>query len=102
MKRRKAMSAGWGFSLIPYGPAPEVDDDPVLTACGPVRLEHDHRLFIGARKLSNNTGELSAVVEALLWLLAECEAAEMLSDLPAVLHTDSKYVIGILTKKFTI
>ena len=50
--------AGWGFCYVLEG----VWHD----AYGPVPTDPTHRLFVGAQVGSNNTGELTAILEALL------------------------------------
>lgn len=52
-------------------------DDPADTHClcelyAPVCLDKEDQRFLGAEQASNNTGELSAIAEALLWLRDEC------------------------------
>ena len=98
VKRRKPVSAGWGFVLFAFGGVPASGESSILEAFGPVIVEKAASNFIGATRLSNNTGELSAVVEALLWLLSSSDFFSQ--GTPVVIHTDSKYVLGILTGKF--
>ena len=47
----------------------------------------------GAREKTNNTGGLSAIAEAMLWLLHECPHD---GHLPALIRYDSKYAASIL------
>ena len=53
----------------------------------------DHNAFIGARVGSNNTGELSAIHEALLF-------AEQRSMQKVQINTDSKWSINVITGKW--
>ena len=65
-------------------------DKPLRHFCslhGPVVLDASSPLSLGAELGSNNTAELSAFGEALLWLKDE----EPTGGLPAVLHYDSTY-----------
>jgi ribonuclease HI len=58
----------------------------VVELYGPVIVDPASHLFLGAEVGSNNTGELSGVCEALLWLIEEDS-----SQRGAVLCYDSKY-----------
>jgi ribonuclease HI len=53
---------------------------------------------VGASKKTNNTAELQAVIEALLFLLAQVDAPRPMIDFnaPIVIHSDSKYAVGII------
>ena len=55
--------------------------------------------FVGAEILSNNTAEMQAVIETLMFLLAQVEQAAPVVELGAavVIHSDSKYVIELIT-----
>jgi ribonuclease HI len=63
---------------------------------GPVELDAASPHFVGAEKKSNNTGELSAVAEALLWLADEDGGVA-----PAVLCYDSRYAAKITDGTFS-
>ena len=54
--------AGWGFTAARTG------HPRLLDACGPVCLDASLPTFIGAGILTNNTGELCAIVHGLNWL----------------------------------
>ena len=57
--------------------------------------------FIGARSLTNNTAELSALVEFCLWALFGHEQGnDWISELSLVVHCDSKYVIDCVEGEF--
>ena len=55
--------------------------------------------FVGAEVLSNNTAEMQAVIETLLFLLAQVELDN--PHVPVgdsvVIHSDSKYVTELIT-----
>ncbi len=53
---------------------------------------------VGAGQKTNNTAELQAVIEALLFLLAQVEAPKPIIEFHSniVIHTDSRYVEGII------
>ena len=55
--------AGWGFVVV--GGKGEVVDEQ----CGPVVTDKQSPHFLGAECGSNNTAELSAICQALIWLL---------------------------------
>ena len=75
--------AGWGFVAVRDGSA-------VAERWGPVEVDAASPAFLGAEKCSNNTGELSAIGEALLWLRDEDRKCDR-----AVLCYDSKYAANI-------
>ena len=54
---------------------------------------------MGAEVLSNNTAEMQAVTETLLFLLAQVESdnPHVLAGEAVVIHSDSKYVIELIT-----
>merc|ERR1712110_1154283 len=52
--------AGWGIFIT--------DDNFTMDNYGPVVLDENSPFFIGAEKGTNNTGEISAIAMALLWI----------------------------------
>ena len=62
---------------------------PTGQASGPVTTDPNHLKFIGAQVGSNNTGELSAIIEALLFAL-EHEYSHV------VIHSDSQWAIHMI------
>ena len=79
-------AAGWGWTL-------QGEEDDWLDASGPVITSSDHTAFLGAEVGSNNTGELSAIYEALLF------AAERHFD-HTVIHSDSQWSINVITGRW--
>mmetsp|Transcript_13325 Transcript_13325/g.46295 ORF Transcript_13325/g.46295 Transcript_13325/m.46295 type:complete len:317 (+) Transcript_13325:64-1014(+) len=74
--------AGWGVIVTRFGKA-------LAELRGPVVLDAEAEHFRGAEVTSNNTAELTAVAEALIWL-----AAEKSHDAACILY-DSKYAACI-------
>ena len=73
-------SAGWGFLVIASEPIaiwePVVPDAQpglwqICSRWGSVLLNRHDPHFLGANRLTNNTGEYSAFGEALLWFILE-------------------------------
>ena len=64
-----------------------------MDACGPVITARDHNAYIGASVGSNNTGELSAIVEALLFA-SEHEYTHV------QIYTDSQWAINVITGRW--
>ena len=60
-------------------------------------------MYIGADKATSNTGEISAVIEAILWILVGMhgggQLAEDLSGTQICIYTDSRYVFNLLSGK---
>ena len=46
---------------------PDPQESPDKCIMGPVILDEWMKVWIGARRATNNTGELSAMIEAMLW-----------------------------------
>ena len=81
----KHTPAGWGW-CSPQG-------DSWLEACGPVITSSDHTAFVGANVGSNNTAEVSAIIEALMF------AIEMEYD-RVTIHTDSAWARNVILGKW--
>lgn len=82
------MGAGWGFAAY------DGNHDfnfPCAKSYGPVIVEPWCPCFLGATAHTNNTAEISAMVEALLWVeeLADSHAGEEL--MRVVMYYDSEY-----------
>ena len=77
--------AGWGWC------APQGED--WLEASGPVITSSDHTAYLGATVGSNNTGELSAIAEALLFAV-EHEYTHV------TIHTDSLWSRNVISGKW--
>ena len=84
--------AGWGWCarLSPNG---DGTTPPDLTASGPVCTDQRHVKYIGARVGSNNTGELTAIIEALLY-------AHELEYREVVIYADSQWSLNMITGKW--
>jgi len=76
--------AGWGFVVFCASWPFSVD------ACGPVCIRPQHDLHIGAARATNNTGELSAVYWALVWLLRVACTLDLCQQ-QVLLQFDSEY-----------
>jgi ribonuclease HI len=86
-----ANPAGWGVVVLEVGDGAGVDRLTMREELwGPVVVNRSDRYSLGAEVRSNNTGELSAMAEALLWL----KEAE-LGMAPALLCYDSEYAAKI-------
>ena len=86
--------AGWGVGIWRI---PIEADAPEVTLYGPVLTEMwDHR-WIGAREKTNNTGELSAIAEGLLWVINE---APDNGTEPVLIRYDSEYAANIAQGRY--
>ncbi len=84
--------AGWGTIIFRQEAEGQVNLNPDFILHAPVVLQDwDHR-WIGAREATNNTAELSAIGEAMLWLLEEVPDDGTLS---VKLRYDSEYAAKI-------
>ena len=78
---------GWGVAIFR---TPIQGDEPHKLLYGPVMTDSwDHR-WLGAREATNNTAELTAIGEAMLWLKQEAGDD---GTLPVMLRFDSKYAV---------
>ena len=79
-------AAGWGVAVVAeILPGLTTGGRVVCELCGPVVLDATSPHFLGSEVGSNNTGELSAVCEALLYLIHEPVTT------PACICYDSEY-----------
>ena len=81
--RVKACKAGWGVVVL--------DADDTVELFGPVVCETNGKGFLGAEVGSNNTGELSAVCEALIYV------RDMLDNCEVCVYHDSTYAVNVIT-----
>ena len=77
--------AGWGWCML--------SGSDWIDARGPVITHADHTAYLGATVGSNNTGELSAIAEAVLYAI-EHEIRHV------VIHSDSQWSINVLTGRW--
>eukprot|EP00439_Symbiodinium_sp_Y106_P074883 s828_g14.t1 len=87
-----AHSAGWGVAVFEHSPAHGRRE--AFRLFGPVEVDRSSAFFLGAEVCSNNTAELTAFGEALLWLRDEAPGPK---DRPAVLCYDSQYAKKAMT-----
>ena len=88
----KDTPAGWGFVVVRDG-----DHDSgtkVTESYGRVVTDRTHPLFYGAGVGSNNTGELTAIYEALEWCLSE-KPSEV------TVYSDSQYAMNVIFGSWT-
>ena len=81
--------AGWGFVAT-------CDEEAVHEARGPVQTDSRSAFYLGAQVGSNNTGELSAIMEAMLYVLSRPQGP------PAKLRVlyDSKWAASMTRGEF--
>ena len=88
------IQAGWGFVVVEGGervPARQgMPDASIKLACGPVVVGAGLAGALGAEQHTNNTGELSAIVEALLYV-----RLELAPGVPVVIRFDSQYAVDV-------
>ena len=97
---RKVAKAGWGFAVFDRGPEPDDDQSLLHEAFGLVVVDANSSYFVGAGKKSNNTAEMSAIIEVMMFLLADCQCKGPLGCSSIIIHSDSTYAIGAATGKF--
>ena len=69
---RPPFSAGWGFHVCTLEPRVTLYED-----CGPVILQSDSPDYRGAIRLTNNAGELTALIRAFQWILVQPKPREV-------------------------
>jgi ribonuclease HI len=90
--------AGWGASAVRVtspDAQPETDETPVADLWGRVVLDKQSVWFQGCARATNNTGELTGIAQALLWLLHIDESTD-----PAVIVYDSMYAANMAQGKW--
>ena len=85
---KRHQPAGWGVHVLDRGGAVAAE------LYGPVELAASASYFLGAETGSNNTGELSAIAEALMWLRDSAGPGT------AVIRYDSEYAAKITQRIF--
>ena len=84
--------AGWGVVIFRYSRWEELSDVPDYILHGPVlTADWDHR-WLGAREETNNTAELTAIGEAMMWLYNEAPDD---GTVPAIVRYDSQYAANL-------
>ena len=81
--RAKACNAGWGVVVL--------QPNETIELFGPVVCNPAGRGYLGAEVGSNNTGELSAVCEALLYI------RDTFSGCEVCIYHDSTYAVNVIT-----
>ena len=82
--------AGWALVVVDAPPNRPAEMD--YTLFGPVVLDEWDPVFLGAEVGTNNTGELTAIGEACIWLWENREErAQDGQVVPAVIQYDSEY-----------
>ena len=84
--------AGWGIAV--YDANDTEAETCLFSLYAPVLLDPEDQRYLGAQQASNNTGELTAIAEALLWLNTEAPGPP---DAPAEILYDSQYAANITT-----
>jgi ribonuclease HI len=86
--------AGWGVAIFRM---PLRGDVPDFVLHGPVVTQEWDHLWMGARAKTNNTGELQAIGEAMLWLTDEAPDD---GDVPVLFRYDSEYAAGMAQRRY--
>ena len=84
-------TAGWGFAV--YNAEDVQDTSCLFEIYGPVVLDAEDQRFLGAQQSSNNTGELTAIAEAITWLRDEAPGPD---NTPAEILYDSHYAANLV------
>ena len=88
--------AGWAYAIVRGGDGQADEHASVVTeGWGPVATDEDAPYFAGASKLSNNTAELSAIIELLLRIERALDAGEACDRV--IVRPDSTYASNIAT-----
>ena len=88
--------AGWGVGVFRGDQAgvthEEGAEEPAYKLSGPVITEKTNHLFVGAEEATNNTGELTAMIEGMIWLQTEMPDG---GGVPITVRYDSEYAAGM-------
>jgi len=93
---RSPESAGWGWLALDPTVAntPPQQATPVAKQWGPVNLDTHAPDFLGAQRPTNNTGELSAIGQALRWVSTWTGLSKVMET---QIRTDSQWACGVLS-----
>ena len=97
--RRTIQRAGWGFVAIECRPSDLTNAGTIRAeACGPVVCNRSSDMFMGAEHGSNNTAELTAIGEALIW------ACDQVLPTPTQLsiYSDSEYAMNTASRAWKV
>ena len=95
--KRKIQRAGWGFVAVTCRPSDLRDGGTIRAeACGPVVCNRSSGMFMGAEHGSNNTAELTAIGEALIWA---CDQ-EVPTPTKLAIFSDSEYAMNTVTRRW--
>ena len=81
----KTPNAGWGVAIYKDR---QIEEHPPIVLYGPVTVDKKDHRWLGAEVATNSTGELMALMEAMLWLRDEAPDD---GHTPALLVYDSEY-----------
>ena len=84
-------TTGWGIAV--YNAEDVQDTSCLFEIYGPVVLDAGDQHFLGAQQSSNNTGELTVIAEALIWLRDEAPGPD---NTPAEILYDSHYAANLV------
>ena len=88
-------SAGWGVVIFRK---PLLGDEPEMVLHAPVVTHEWEDTWLGARELTNNTAELSAIGETMVWLLEEADDG---GEVPVEIRFDSMYAANVAQGRWT-
>ena len=98
--RRLDRSAGWGVAIyIRHSNCTDGTLPPLIELFGPVVTDSNSPFFLGAALHTNNTGELTAIGEAIIWLISDWKQICASISTPLkniVIHSDSNYAINAI------
>ena len=98
MRLTDMCTVGWAYAVVMGGDG-ICDENAMLVTegYGPVVTSPVHAAFVGARKHTNNTAELSALAELFRSLL---HTAPRSAGSRGVVRTDSEYAMACATEEF--
>ena len=73
---------------------------PIVSACGPVETDESREYWVGAKRSTNNTAEMQAMIGALYWLNSCIEGKLYSLSTKVLITVDSLYVKGLSDEKF--
>ena len=95
-RKKTTTVAGWG--AVVFREPLDADGIPDFVIHAPVVTAEWNHLWMGARVRTNNTGELSAIGEAMMWLLHECPDD---GTRPVLIRYDSEYAASMARGAWT-
>ena len=88
--------AGWAFACF-YTDPTNINDTPFKESFGRVANDSNDKMFLGAKVQTSCVGEVCAVIEAGLFILASIADGTVLTGAEIIIRPDATYACGLIS-----